>query len=97
MHTLTAIIRALKGHEELVRAELLKVAAFVAEQERDTVGFYVAQPPDYPCVFTTYERFTDSAAMDRHNAGAGSTGFFAAAGDALDGGVTLVTAIKIAP
>lgn len=97
MHTLTAIIRARKGHQDLVRAELLKVAAFVAAHEPDTLGFHLAQSADDPCVFTTYERFTDRAAMDRHNAGGGSTGFFAAAGDALDGDVTVVTAVEITP
>jgi hypothetical protein len=33
--------------------------------------------------------------MDRHNSGAGSQGFFAAAGDLLDGDVTVVTAKEI--
>lgn len=35
--------------------------------------------------------------MDRHNNGAGSQGFFAAAGDLLDGDVTVVTAKEIWP
>jgi len=97
MHTLTAIIRAQKGHEDTVRAELLKVGVFARENEPGTIGFHVAQDPDYACVFTTYERFTDKAAMDRHNNGAGSQGFFAAAGDLLDGDVTVVTAKEIWP
>ena len=97
MHTLTAIIRARKGTETTVRDELLKVGAFARDHEPDTVGFHVAQDPDDPCVFTTYERFTDKAAMERHNAGAGSQGFFAAAGDLLDGEVTVVTAREVWP
>jgi quinol monooxygenase YgiN len=97
MHTLTAIIRAQKGQEDIVRAELLKVGVFVRDNEPDTIGFHVAQDPDDACVFTTYERFTDKAAMDRHNNGAGSQGFFAAAGDLLDGDVTVVTAEEIWP
>lgn len=97
MHTLTAIIRARKGSEAKVRAELLKVGAFAQAHEPDTVDFFVAQDPENPCVFTTYERFTDKAAMERHNNGAGSQGFFAAAGALLDGDVTVVTAEEIWP
>lgn len=97
MHTLTAIIRAKKGSEETVYAELLKVGVFAKDHEPDTIGFYVAQDLTDPCVFTTYERFKDQDAMDRHNNGAGSQGFFAAAGDLLDGDVTVVTAQEIWP
>ncbi len=97
MHTLTAIIRARKGDEPTVRAELLKVGAFARDHEPDTIGFHVAQDPDDPCLFTTYERFTDAAAMQRHNEGQGSQGFFAAAGALLDGEVTVVTAAEIWP
>ncbi|MEW9918758.1 putative quinol monooxygenase [Marimonas sp. MJW-29] len=97
METLTAIIRAKPGHEDTVAAELAKVGAFAAEHEPDTIGFFVAQDPDDPCRFTTYERFTDAAARDRHNNGAGSQGFFAAAGHLLDGEVTIVTAREIWP
>ncbi|MDB9708256.1 antibiotic biosynthesis monooxygenase, partial [Planktotalea frisia] len=88
---------AQKGQEDIVRAELLKVGAFARDNEPDTIGFHVAQDPDDACVFTTYERFTDKAAMDRHNNGAGSQGFFAAPGDLLDGDVTVVTAKEIWP
>lgn len=97
MHTLTAIIRAQKGTEDTVRVELLRVGAYAAEHEPGTIGFYVAQDPEDPCSFTTYERFIDKAAMETHNAGAGSQGFFAAAGDLLDGDVTVVTAKEIWP
>lgn len=97
METLTAIIRAKPGHEDKVAAELAKVGEFAAKHEPDTIGFFVAQDPDNPCQFTTYERFTDSAARDRHNNGAGSQGFFSAAGHLLDGEVTIVTATEIWP
>ena len=97
MHTLTAIIRAQKGQEDTVRVELLKVGVFARDHEPDTIGFHVAQDPDDACVFTTYERFTDKAAMERHNNGAGSQGFFAVAGDLLDGDVAVVTAKEIWP
>jgi quinol monooxygenase YgiN len=97
MHTLTAIIRAKPGHEQTVAAELLKVGIYASENEPGTVGFFVAQDPDDPCLFTTYERFTDADARDRHNNGAGSQGFFAAAGDLLDGEVIVVTGTEIWP
>lgn len=95
MQTLTAIIRAKKGHEEAVRAALLTVGEHVRAHEPDTLSFFVAQDPDDPCRFTTYERFTNRAAMERHNAGAGSQGFFRDAGPLLDGPVTVVTATEI--
>jgi quinol monooxygenase YgiN len=95
MQTLTAILRAKPGHEETVKAALLKVGAYVRAHEPDTLGFFVAQDPDDPCKFTTYERFTDRAAMDRHNNGEGSKGFFAEAGHLLDGAATIVTAVEL--
>jgi quinol monooxygenase YgiN len=61
MQTLTAILRAKPGHEETVKAALLKVGAYVRAHEPATLGFFVAQDPDDPCRFTTYERFTDRA------------------------------------
>jgi quinol monooxygenase YgiN len=97
MHTLTAIIRARKGSQATVRAELLKVGEFAKAHEPDTIDFFVAQDTQDPCVFTTYERFTNVAAMERHNNGAGSQGFFAAAGGLLDGDVTVVIAEEIWP
>ena len=48
-----------------------------------------------PRVFTTYERFTDRAAMDRHNGSAVVAKFFAIAKPLLDGAVTLVTGSEI--
>lgn len=95
MQTLTAILRAKPGHEDTVKAALLQVGAYVRAHEPDTPGFFVAQDPDDPCRFTTYERFTDRAAMDRHNAGEGSKGFFAEAEHLLDGPVTILTATEI--
>lgn len=91
MFTLTAILRARPGQEEAVKAALLKVGAYVRAHEPDTIGFFVTRSADDPCVFVTHERFTDRAAMDRHNNGAGSQGFFAEAGDLLDGPATVVT------
>jgi quinol monooxygenase YgiN len=95
MQTLTAILRAKPGHEATVKAALLKVGDYVRRHEPDTLGFYVAQDPAEPCLFTTYERFTDRAAMDRHNNGPGSKGFFEEAGHLLDGAATIVTAEEV--
>src|ERR1700745_678598 len=67
MLTITAIIRAKKGHEATMRRALLHVADHVRINEPSTVGFFIAQDVADPCVFTTYERFADQAAMDRHN------------------------------
>ena len=95
MQILLAIIRAKPGAEETVRQALLAVGEYAREHERGTIGFHVAQDPDDPCRFTTYERFENKDAMDAHNNGAGSKGFFETAGALLDGEVTIVTAQEI--
>ena len=63
MLTITAVIRARKGEERALRDALLEVADNVRANEPDTVGFFISQDLEDPCVFTTYERFTDRAAM----------------------------------
>lgn len=93
--TLTAIIRARPGAEEKVRAALLKVGEFVRAHEPGTLDFFVAQDPEDPARFTTYERFADAAAMAAHNDGPGSRAFFAEAGALLDGPATIVTAVEV--
>lgn len=95
MFTLTAILRAKPGHEEAVKAALEKVGDFVRTHEPDTASFFVTQSADDPCTFVTYERFADGAAMERHNNGAGSQGFFAEAGALLDGPATVVTGPEV--
>ena len=95
MLTITAIIRAQKGHEDTMRQGLLEVAENVQKNEPDTLGFFISQDPDDPCVFTTYERFTDRAAMDRHNNSDAVARFFGIAKPILDGDVTLVTCEEI--
>ncbi len=94
MLTITAVIRARKGEEDTMRDALLDVAANVQANEPDTIGFFIAQSADDPCVFTTYERFADQAAMDRHNNSAVVARFFGIAQPILDGGVTLVTGVE---
>ncbi len=95
MLTISAIIRAKKGHEATMRQGLLDVAANVRANEPETIGFFIAQDAKDPCLFTTYERFKDQAAMDRHNNSAVVAKFFGIAKPILDGDVILVTAEEI--
>jgi quinol monooxygenase YgiN len=95
MLTITAIIRARKGEEATMRQALLDVAENVRANEPTTIGFYVSQDMHDPCVFTTYERFVDQAAMDRHNTSQTVARFFSIAKPILDGEVTLVTSEEI--
>jgi quinol monooxygenase YgiN len=53
------------------------------------------QDSNDPCVFTTYERFADQAAMDRHNNSDVVARFFGIAKPILDGDVTLVTSSEL--
>lgn len=95
MLTITAIIRAKKGYEAAMRQALLEVAENVRTNEPTTVGFYISQDSSDPRVFTTYERFVDQAAMDRHNNSETVARFFGIAKPILDGDVTLVTSTEI--
>ena len=95
MKTITAVIRTKKGSEETMRRGLLDVAANVAANEPETLGFFISQDQDDPCVFTTYERFADTAAMDRHNNSETVARFFGIAKPILDGEVILHTCDEI--
>jgi quinol monooxygenase YgiN len=95
MLTITAVIRAKKGHDRALRDALLEVAEHVRANEPDTVGFFVSQDQADPCVFTTYERFASQAAMDLHNNSAVVARFFGIAKPILDGDVTLVTGAEL--
>jgi quinol monooxygenase YgiN len=95
MITITAVIRTKPGHEVVMRDALLAVAAHVAANEPETVGFFVSQSEEDPCLFTTYERFADRAAMDRHNGSAAVATFFGIAKPILDSDVTLVTSKEV--
>lgn len=95
MLTITAIIRAKKGSEAAMRQALIEVAEHVRSNEPDTVGFYISQDASDPCVFTTYERFRDKAAMDRHNGSETVARFFGIAKPMLDGNVTLITSTEL--
>jgi quinol monooxygenase YgiN len=95
MLTITAIIRTKQGHERAMRDALLEVAENVRANEPDTIDFFVSQDINDPCVFTTYERFTDQPAMDRHNNSDVVARFFGIAKPILDGEVTLVTSSEL--
>jgi quinol monooxygenase YgiN len=95
MLTITAVIRVKHGHGETMRRALLAVAENVRVNEPETIGFFVSQDPEDPCVFTTYERFVDQAAMDTHNNSEAVARFFGIAKPILDGDVVLVTAAEI--
>ncbi|MGY4570069.1 putative quinol monooxygenase [Bradyrhizobium sp. BEA-2-5] len=96
MLTITAIIRAKKGHEATMRQALLDVVEHVRANEPSTVGYYVSQDAADPCGFATYERYLDQAAMDRHNNSPAVARFFEIAKPILDGEVILVSANEIA-
>ncbi len=95
MITITAIIRVRKGYEQTMAQALLEVAEHVRANEPETVGFHISQDAENPCLFATYERFTDRAAMDRHNNSSVVARFFGVAKPILDGDVTLITANEI--
>lgn len=95
MITITAVIRCQPGTQDTMRAGLLDVAANVRANEPETIDFFVSQSSEDPCVFTTYERFADTAAMERHNASAAVARFFGIARPILAGDVVLVTGAEI--
>jgi len=95
MITITAIIRTKLGQHEAMKNALLDVASNVQAHEPDTIGFFIAQDASDPSVFTTYERFSDQTAMDRHNQSDTVARFFAIAKPMIDGDVTLVTAHEV--
>ncbi|MBR0895437.1 antibiotic biosynthesis monooxygenase [Bradyrhizobium tropiciagri] len=96
MLTITAVIRAKKGHEAAMRQALLDVVEHVRANEPSTAGYYVSQDAADPCVFATYERYLDQAAMDRHNNSQAVARFFDIAKPIIDGDVVLVSATEIA-
>jgi quinol monooxygenase YgiN len=94
--TLTAIIRAKPGHADTVRNALLAVIDSVRRDEPDTVNYYVSQSPDDPNLFTTFERFRDQAAMQRHNNSSAVAKFVEVAGPVLADKVMIHTCNELA-
>ncbi|EHD20610.1 MULTISPECIES: putative quinol monooxygenase [Brenneria] len=95
MLCITAIIKVKRGYAHVLADALLEVAAHVRQNEPQTQGFFIAQDGEDPCIFTTYERFTDRTAMDNHNGSDVVAHFFAIAKPILDGEVTLITSNEI--
>ncbi|OCP21354.1 MULTISPECIES: antibiotic biosynthesis monooxygenase [unclassified Ensifer] len=95
MITITAIIRVRQGYEQTMAQALLEVAEHVRANEPDTIGFHISQDAADPCLFGTYERFTDREAMDKHNGSEVVARFFGIAKPILDGDVILITANEI--
>jgi len=95
MVTITAIIEAKPGQAAAIRAALLEVASYVASQEPQTTGYFVCQSSERPELFTTYERFADRAAMQRHNDSPAVQRFIAAAKDRLAGPVQIHVADEL--
>lgn len=96
MVTITAVIRVRREDAEAMAAALLDVAAYVEATEPGTLAFHICRSMEDPCVFTTFERFTDRAAMDAHNGSPAVARFFAAASPTLDGPVILHTCSELA-
>ena len=67
MMSISAILRVKTGHEATLREALLEMIEIVKRDEPGTVEYFISQSVDDPQIFTTYERFVDRAAMDRHN------------------------------
>ena len=89
MISLTAILRVRPGAQGIVRAALLALAEVVAASEPETLSYFIMQSSDDPCVFTTYERFADRNAMEKHNSSAALAKFVEQAGAHFDGPITL--------
>lgn len=96
MITITAIIRTTPAGAEAMQAALCAVADYVRAEEPTTLAFHVTRAIDEPNVFTTYERFVDRAAMDRHNNSAAVAAFFTLAKPLLDGPVILHAGAEVA-
>ncbi len=96
MLSITAVIRVRPGQAEAMRRALDEVVAAVRAGEPGTIGYFVAQDQSDPCLFTTYERYRDEAAMASHNASPAVAHFFALAKPMLEGEVLLVTGSEVA-
>lgn len=96
MMTLTALIRAKPGHADRVKQALLAVIDSVRRDEPDTLNYYVSQSADDPDLFTTFERFRDRAAMERHNNSPAVAKFVEVAGPVLADKVVIHTCEELA-
>lgn len=95
MLTISAIIRVRPGYGDTLAHALAEVARHVEANEPDTLGFFVSRDLNDPCVMTTFERFRNQEAMDKHNNSAVCARFFEVVKPILEGEVALVTAHEI--
>jgi quinol monooxygenase YgiN len=79
-----------------VRDALLSVIKTVRETEQQTVGYFFTQSADDPCVYTTFERFADRVAMDKHNASEAVARFVRDVGSHFDGDIVIHVGEEIA-
>ncbi len=96
MMTITAIIRAKAGHADTVKRALLAVIESVRRDEPDAINYYIAQSVEDPNLFTTFERFRDQTAMERHNKSAAVAKFVEFAGPVLADKVIIHTCDELA-
>ena len=89
MFTITAVIRAKPGAEDVVERALRVVLAAAEADEPGTVAYVVSRSTDDPAVFATFERFESAAAMAAHNQSPAVADFVAATRDSLDGPIVL--------
>ena len=89
MLTITAVIRAKPGHEDVVERALRAVITAVKAGEPGTLAYVLSQDRDDPTVFTTFERFRDEASMTLHNQSEAVAGFVAATENSLAGPIVL--------
>ena len=95
MISITAALRVKPGHEATMRDALLEMMESV-KREEGTIGYFISQSIDEPQVFTTYERFSDRAAMDRHNNSAAVAKVMAIAESILADKVVLYSSNELA-
>ncbi len=96
MVTITAIIRARSDAQNIVRDSLLSVVEAVRETEPQTISYFISQSADDLCLFTTFERFTDRGAMERHNSSPALVRFLLETRSHLDGDVVIHVGEEIA-
>jgi len=96
MMTITAIIRAKAGHADTVKRALLAVIERVRRDEPGTISYYIGQSAEDPNLFTTFERFRDQAAMERHNKSGAVAMFVEVAGPVLADKVIIHTCDELA-
>jgi quinol monooxygenase YgiN len=89
MFTITAIIRVRPHAVDIARDSLISIVEAVRATEPQTVSYFVTQSANDPCVFTTFERFADRAAMERHNGSEAVARFVRDVGPHLDGDLAI--------